>query len=362
MNELLLPLGQVAAIGGAVALGPLLWWRQRSRASTPAGRLRALTLLTLFLTFDLIVFGAFTRLTDSGLGCPDWPGCYAAASPVGAHEHIEAAQTAMPTGPVTHGKAWIEMVHRYLASGVGLLILVMAGFSWRLKRGAGEASPSPWLPTLTLLWVCVQGAFGALTVTMKLFPAIVTLHLLFGMGLLMLLAWQREAYEPRPLVLPTTLRRAVAAVLVLTLVQVALGGWVSTNYAVLACDEFPTCHGGQWWPQLDFAQGFKLWRALGQRADGGWLSFEALAAIHMAHRLGAAVVFAAILALAWALRRQAPAWTRWLLAAAGWQLASGLSNVVLDWPIVAALAHTAGAAMLLALLTTLFARSRSASN
>ncbi|MBW8844676.1 MAG: COX15/CtaA family protein [Burkholderiales bacterium] len=360
MNELLLPLGQVAAIGGAVAIGPLIWWRQRSRASTPAGRLRALTLLTLFLTFDLIVFGAFTRLTDSGLGCPDWPGCYSAASPAGAHEHIEAAQAAMPTGPVTHGKAWIEMVHRYLASGVGLLILVTTVLSLRLKRHASEAAPSPWLPTLTLVWVCVQGAFGALTVTMKLFPAIVTLHLLFGMGLLMLLAWQREAYGPQPLAVPAPLRRAAAVVLVLTLIQVALGGWVSTNYAVLACDEFPTCHGGQWWPPLDFAQGFQLWRELGQRAGGGWLGFEALAAIHMAHRIGAVVVLSAILALAWAIHRHAGrparAWTRWLLAAAGWQFASGLSNVVLDWPIVAALAHTAGAAMLLALLTTLLAR------
>nr|WP_255719419.1 COX15/CtaA family protein [Pelomonas sp. P8] len=354
---MLLPLGQVAAIGGAVALGPLLWWRQRSRAATPAGRLRALTLLALFLTFDLIVFGAFTRLTDSGLGCPDWPGCYSAASPVGAREHIDAAQAAMPTGPVTHGKAWIEMLHRYLASAVGLLILVMAGLSWRLQRRVGEAAPSPWWPTLTLVWVCVQGAFGALTVTMKLFPAIVTLHLLFGLGLLMLLAWQREAYEPQPLAVPAVLRRAVAGVLVLTLVQVALGGWVSTNYAVLACDEFPTCHGGQWWPpHLDFGQGFQLWRDLGRRADGQLLGFEALAAIHMAHRIGAAVVFTAILALAWALRGRAAAWSRLLLAAAGWQFASGLSNVVLDWPIVAALAHTAGAAVLLALLTTLLAR------
>jgi heme a synthase len=360
MSELLLPLGQVAAIGGAVALGPLLWWRQRSRASTPAGRLRALTLLTLFLTFDLIVFGAFTRLTDSGLGCPDWPGCYSAASPVGAHAHIEAAQAAMPTGPVTHGKAWIEMVHRYLASGVGLLILVMTVLSWRLKRHAGQASPTPWLPTLTFAWVCVQGAFGALTVTMKLFPAIVTLHLLFGLGLLMLLAWQHEAYAPLPLALPAALRRGVAVVLGLVLLQVALGGWVSTNYAVLACDEFPTCHGGQWWPQMDFAQGFQLWRELGQRADGGWLGFEALAAIHMAHRLGAAVVFAALLGLAWALRGPAGGWSRALLAAAGWQLASGLSNVVLDWPIVAALAHTAGAAVLLGLLTTLLARAHRA--
>ncbi|NCT85484.1 MAG: heme A synthase [Comamonadaceae bacterium] len=359
MNDLLLPLGQVAAIGGAVAIGPLLWWRQRSRTGTPAGRLRALTLLTLFLTFDLIVFGALTRLTDSGLGCPDWPGCYSAASPLGAHHHIAAAQAAMPTGPVTHGKAWIEMLHRYLASGVGLLILVMAVLSWKLARSARarhEPAPSPWLPTLTLAWVCVQGAFGALTVTMKLFPAIVTLHLLFGLGLLMLLAWQHEAYRPQPLAVRPALRLAVAAVLVLTLLQVALGGWVSTNYAVLACDEFPTCHGGQWWPHLDFAQGFQLWRELGQRADGGYLGFEALAAIHMAHRLGALVVFAAVIALAWALRAPAPGWAKALLAAAGWQLASGLSNVVLDWPIIAALAHTAGAAVLLGLLTTLLAR------
>lgn len=358
MEDVLLPLGQVAAIGGAVAIGPLLWWRQRSRSSTPAGRLRALTLLTLFLTFDLIVFGAFTRLTDSGLGCPDWPGCYASASPFGAREHIDAAQAAMPTGPVTHGKAWIEMIHRYLASGVGLLILVMAALSWRLRRQAGEAAPSPWLPTLTLVWVCVQGAFGALTVTMKLFPAIVTLHLLFGMGLLMLLAWQHEAYRPQPIAVSARLRRATTVVLVLALMQVALGGWVSTNYAVLACDEFPTCHGGQWWPHLDFAQGFQLWRELGQRAGGGYLGFEALAAIHMAHRIGAAVVFIALLALAWRLRQPARWASRCLLAVAGWQFASGLSNVVLDWPIVAALAHTAGAAVLLGLLTTLLARLR----
>ena len=362
MNDLLLPLGQVAAIGGVVAVGPLLWWRQRSRRATPAARLRALTLLTMFLTFDLIVFGAFTRLTDSGLGCPDWPGCYSAASPVGARDHIEAAQAAMPTGPVTHGKAWIEMIHRYLASGVGLLILVMAVLAWRLRRqGAGKV-PSPWLPTLTLAWVCVQGAFGALTVTMKLFPAIVTLHLLFGLGLLMLLTWQHEAFEPRRLDVPASLRITVPLVLVLAIGQVALGGWVSTNYAVLACDEFPTCHGGQWWPALDFAQGFQLWRELGQKAGGGFLPYEALAAIHMAHRLGAAVVLTALPLLAWALRRVTPGGSRALLAVAGWQLASGLTNVVLDWPLIAALAHTAGAAALLALLTLLFARTRRAAH
>lgn len=253
------------------------------------------------------------------------------------------------------------MIHRYLASAVGVLILV----TWvqslrgvRLARAAGEPVPSRWWPTLTLLAVCVQGAFGALTVTMKLFPAIVSLHLLMAMGLLMALCWQREAYAPRPLVAPRALHGAVAGLLVLTLMQVALGAWVSTNYAVLACNEFPTCHSGQFWPTLDFAQGFELWRDLGQRAGGGWLGFEALAAIHMAHRIGALVVFTAVLALVWALRRPAPTWSRWLLAAAGWQLATGLSNVVLDWPLAAALAHTGGAALLLALLTTLLARLR----
>jgi cytochrome c oxidase assembly protein subunit 15 len=150
--------------------------------------------------------------------------------------------------------------------------------------------------------------------------------------------------------------------LVLAVAQVALGGWVSTNYAVLACDEFPTCHGGQWWPALDFAQGFALWRELGTRAGGGWLDLAALAAIHMAHRLGALVVFAALLGLAAWLRCVAGEagriWATRLLAVAAWQLISGLSNVILDWPLVAALAHTGGAAVLLTLLTVLNARVR----
>src|SRR5690606_36014966 len=130
--------------------------------------------LTLFLTFDLVLFGAFTRLTDSGLGCPDWPGCYGSASPIGARAEIAAAQEAMPTGPVTHGKAWVEMVHRYLASGVGVLIIALTVLAWRerarLRRAGAQGHGlglNPWWPTATLVWVCLQGAFGALTVTMK---------------------------------------------------------------------------------------------------------------------------------------------------------------------------------------------------
>jgi len=187
------PLLHMMLMGLVLASGPLAWVWLRHRAGSRIGRVRALTLLTLFLTFDLVVFGAFTRLSDSGLGCPDWPGCYGHASPVGAQTQIDAAQSAMPTGPVTHSKAWIEMIHRYLATLVGVLILVLAIAAWTTPRFAQESSPSharPWWPSLTLFWVGLQGAFGALTVTMKLFPAIVTLHLLGGMVLLVLLCLQ----------------------------------------------------------------------------------------------------------------------------------------------------------------------------
>jgi len=350
-------------LGTLIGAGPLLWWRLRHRGAGLGPRLRALTLLTLFLTFDLVLFGAFTRLTDSGLGCPDWPGCYGSASPLGASVDIHAAQTAMPSGPVTHGKAWVEMIHRYLASGVGFLILVLCVLSWWQARRGAARPISPWWPTVTLLWVCMQGAFGALTVTMKLFPAIVTLHLLGAMGLLMLLAWQAEAYAPRPLAWPAGDRLAAWALLALALAQVSLGGWVSTNYAVLACSEFPQCQG-QWWPAMDFEHGFTLWRALGVGHDGGWLPFAALTAIHMSHRIGALLVFAALLGLAWRWHRQplpeGPLWARRLLLVAGWQLLSGLSNVVLDWPLVAALAHTGGAAALLLILSFMLARLHAA--
>ena len=149
--------------------------------------------MTVFLTFDLVLVGSFTRLTDSGLGCPDWPGCYGSASPLGAKKSIEEAQTAMPTGPVTHGKAWIEMLHRYLAMAVGGLIVVQAGWAWvdrwRKARGAPQVL-HPFWPSLTVLWVCLQGLFGALTVTMQLLPAVVSLHLLGAYLLLMLLVVQ----------------------------------------------------------------------------------------------------------------------------------------------------------------------------
>ncbi|MBY4596231.1 COX15/CtaA family protein [bacterium BD-1] len=373
----LAPALRLMGMGAVIALGPLAWVWLRSRDAVPGQRLRALTLLTLFLTFDLVLFGAFTRLTDSGLGCPDWPGCYGHASPVGAREHISTAQAAMPTGPVTHGKAWVEMVHRYLATGVGVLIIVLAISTWlqwrRQVRGvAGGAATRedilhPGWPFFTLTWVCVQGAFGALTVTMKLFPAIVTLHLLGGAGLLVLLAVQAERYRQAAgavrEVLGSGMRLLLWLAAVMVVIQIALGGWVSTNYAVLACNTFPQCQGG-WWPEMDFSQGFELWRPLGFSRDGSGLEFTALTAIHYTHRLFAYAVLLVLGVLVWRLHQAGvlAAQRRWLLALAALQLLSGLSNVVLDWPLVAALAHSGGASALLAMIAWALCASRTRSN
>lgn len=353
------PLGQLMALGVALALGPLAWVAWRSRGRTAAAKLRSLTLLILFLTFDLVLFGAFTRLSDSGLGCPDWPGCYGSASPLGARDAIEAAETALPSGAVTHGKAWIEMVHRYLASAVGVMILVLAVSSWLAAR-RGRQTVSPWWAAATLVWVCLQGAFGALTVTLKLYPAIVTLHLMGGIGLLALLAAQAQSYQRAPLAVPRGLVFWVGLALAVSVVQVALGGWVSTNYAVLACRDFPTCQSS-WWPLMEFSAGFSIFRELGKGPDGSYLPFAALTAIHYVHRLGAVVVAAVVAVVAWRLWVVGtPACRRWsgvLMGAIAWQVVSGLSNVVLGWPLVAALAHTGGAAALITLLVVLLTRS-----
>lgn len=381
------PTLRLMIMGMAVAIGPLAWVWLKSRKGSPAQRLRTLTWVTLFLTFDLVIFGAFTRLTDSGLGCPDWPGCYGHASPVGAAQQITAAQTAMPTGPVTFPKAWIEMIHRYLATGVGVLILTLAVTSWLERRrieqrdagptlAAGDKESheayerggeiSPWWPTFTLLWVCLQGAFGALTVTMKLFPAIVTLHLMGGMILLALLKVQSVRYaraqgELSLAPLHGATRVWLFATVALLWLQIALGGWVSTNYAVLACTDFPTCQNS-FWPAMNFREAFTLWRELGAGRNGDNISFQALTAIHYVHRLSAYVVFAAMLVVAarlykiQALRSSA----LWLAGLAALQVATGLGNVLLGWPLAAAVMHTGGAAALVVVLTGIVCATRSA--
>jgi cytochrome c oxidase assembly protein subunit 15 len=356
------PLLAILGLGLLLAIAPVLWVLKRQPSGVPGARLRALTVLTLFLTMDLVLFGAFTRLSDSGLGCPDWPGCYGEASPWAAHAPISAAQADMPTGPVTVSKAWVEMGHRYLATGLGALITLLMVGSWRERRAATtRRSLWDWMPTLTFVWVCVQGAFGALTVTMKLFPAIVSLHLLGAYVLMALLTVQavRAGAGRLP---PVPGQRAtlptfwIAAALAMLVLQAASGAWVSTNYAVLACSEFPKCQG-QWWPAMDFVRGFALWRPLGENADGTVLSFQAMTAIHVAHRLLAMLTVGVLAVLAWRLRSHPSAQTpaRWLGALVLLQLATGLSNVVLGWPMFAAILHTGGAAALVAVLVWLLA-------
>jgi cytochrome c oxidase assembly protein subunit 15 len=211
------------------------------------------------------------------------------------------------------------------------------------------------------VWVIVQGMFGKYTVTLKLYPAVVTAHLLGGLLLLALLAVQHQAFAQRSFALAAGARRAAWAVLALLVVQIALGGWVSTNYAVLACTGFPQCNG-QWWPTMDWATGFQILRELGHQRDGELLTVPALVAIHMAHRLGALVLVAAMTVLLVRLWRQPDATARrfalGLGAVMALQVASGLSNVVLGWPLTAALGHSAGAAALVLLMTLLLARSR----
>ena len=372
------PLLQLMLLGATIALGPLAWVAWRSRGGARGKRLQALMVLTLFLTFDLVMFGAFTRLTDSGLGCPDWPGCYGNASPIGAREEISAAQDAMPTGPVTHGKAWVEMIHRYLASAVGVLIIAINVGVWRQKRQwqregrTGDEPLHPGWAVATLVWVCLQGVFGAWTVTMKLFPAIVTLHLIGGLVLLALLCAQavrqvRTVQGVQPVQLPVNLRWAMVAALALVWIQVALGGWVSTNYAVLACTTFPTCQGS-WWPAMDFAQGFEIWRPLGLLKDGSHIGFAALTAIHYVHRLFAYLVLVVLVVLGLRMLRAGDsthpvaAQGRWLLVLAALQLVTGLSNVILDWPLAAAVLHTGGAAALVGVLTWALAASEASAS
>ncbi|HEV8689955.1 MAG TPA: COX15/CtaA family protein [Ideonella sp.] len=354
------PTLRLLVLAAALALVPLAWWWLRQRSAGPAARRAALTALTLFLTFDLVVFGAFTRLSDSGLGCPDWPGCYGEASPVAAATPIAQAEAQQPTGPVTQQKAWIEMIHRYLAMTVGALIVVLAGLSWRARR----ALPfSAWWPWATLVWVVVQGLFGKYTVTLKLYPAVVTLHLAGGLILLALLVMQAQRYADRPLALSRGTRWLLGATLVLLAIQVLLGAWVSTNYAVLACQGFPQCNG-QWWPaEMDAEQGFTVLRHLGRSGEGGFLPAAALVAVHWAHRVFALVLAAAVVALVAALWRESSAARRaaqWLLLLTLLQVSTGAANVVLQWPLAAALLHTGGAAALVMLLVSLRVRATAA--
>jgi cytochrome c oxidase assembly protein subunit 15 len=311
---------------------------------------RVATLLALLV----VTIGAWVRLTDAGLGCPDWPGCYgrlivaesAAANP-GAAELYEAR-------PLDAGKAWREMIHRYLASVLGLLSVALAVIGWLNRVRPNQ----PWRVPLVLLGLVVfQGLLGMWTVTLLLKPIIVVAHLLGGLSTLALLFWL-SCWRTGVLAVSGKLRALAVAALAALALQIALGGWTSANYAALACPDFPTCQT-QWWPAIaDFDEGFVLWRGIGVDYEGGVLDHPARVAIHFTHRLGAVFVTLLIGLFGATLlrRRQGRADGAAILIALGGQLALGIGIVLYGVPLWVAVAHNGMAALLL--LTLINAHKR----
>lgn len=311
------------------------------------------------LALCVIVLGAFVRLSDAGLGCPDWPGCYGRMLVTEALADPGSAESAYPERPLEAGKAVKEMVHRYLAGLLGLAILALAILAWRHRR---DPQTRLGLPLALVGLVVFQSILGMLTVTWMLKPLIVVAHLLGGLLTLALLWWLvlRQTAWPRRLRLPQAgggLKAFAVIALGVLVLQIALGGWTSANYAALACPDFPTCQG-EWWPEMDAREGFTLWRGIGLDYEHGILENEARVAAHMGHRLGAlvAVGVLAALALRLLLSRGAPALraTGGVLALlVGVQVLLGIANIKLQLPISVAVAHNGVAALLVITLVTL---------
>jgi len=327
----------------------------------------AATALALFV----VVLGAYVRLSDAGLGCPDWPGCYVQLIAPTAAPSIEMANQAFPDTPVETPKAWKEMVHRYFASTLGLLILAMAAIALKYRH---QPEQQVKLSFFLVLLVCFQGALGMWTVTMLLKPVIVSLHLLGGMLTLALLFWSTLTHYPhylkekslknKKLKAPTPnsasqilasamVKRWALFALVVVYLQIALGGWTSTNYVALYCTDLPTCQG-QWLPPTDFKEGFTLWHkdhTENKNYEGGVLSLEAGTAVHLTHRLGALVTLLVVGGFALKLFSLGSAMARrygtLLGLVLGTQVSLGLLNIILVLPIPIAVAHNGVAALLL---------------
>ncbi|MEO6024140.1 MAG: COX15/CtaA family protein [Burkholderiales bacterium] len=314
---------------------------------------RRLILFATALTFGIVVLGAFVRLSDAGLGCPDWPGCYGQLLvPVEAHE-LAAAAVKFPSQPVEVKKGWIEMLHRYFASSLGLVILAVAFTAWLKRR---ELRQPLGLPIFLIVLVIFQGMLGMWTVTLKLYPAVVTAHLLGGMTTLSLLTWllmRQTDRQARNHIghISTSLTMLGAVALGVLALQILLGGWVSTNYAALACTDFPRCHGS-WAPAADFANGFYPLRELGRAPNGDLLHLDALTGIHWMHRVGALITFCVVglFAIVLLLHREMLRYGLFIVTALAVQLSLGIANVLLSLPLPLAVAHNAGAALLLVIL------------
>ena len=328
-------------------------------ASRPLTGLRRLAWMAAALALIVIVFGAFVRLSNAGLSCPDWPTCYGQLTwPTQTHD-VAAANAAFPDRPVESDKAWREQVHRMLVGGLSVLTFALGIWAFVRRRDLGGFAI---VPIVACVVIVFQALLGMWTVTLKLLPLVVTSHLLGGLTLFALLIYTalRLSVAPMGNVENSTLRRMTIAGIVLLACQIALGGWTSANYAALACGlDFPTCLG-QWHPPTDFSSAFVLWRGIGVDYEGGVLDAAARTAIQLAHRFGAAVVFVYGLVLVFAAirRRETRPLAVALAIALVAQVALGIGNVKLGLPLPVATAHNAGAAILLAILLALLVRLR----
>lgn len=315
---------------------------------------KTLVLLGAMLALCVVVLGAYVRLTDAGLGCPDWPGCYGTLTVPQSEEAIFNAQTVYPHSTVQVGKAWREMAHRYLAGSLGLIVLAIFFLAWLRKK---EVNASPWVSTSLLAVITFQAMLGMWTVTMLLKPAIVSAHLLGGMTTLAMLTWLAHRHWGRHsanIINSKVLRFAIRFALLILFMQIFLGGWTSTNYAALACTDFPTCHG-VWVPAMDFKDAFHLVRDLGQSADGGALTLASITAIQWSHRIGALItlIYLGTLALNVLKYAQFKRLGIILLVVLCAQISLGIANLILHLPLVLAVAHNFTAGLLVIILVML---------
>jgi len=317
-----------------------------------------LAVIAAILAFCVIVLGAWVRLSHAGLGCPDWPGCYGQLTWPDAASEVHLANEAFPDRPVESDKAWKEMVHRYLAGTLVLLVVALNGLAWRNRNTAQLRLRTGILLGLILF----QAALGMWTVTLKLLPVVVMGHLLGGMATLALLVWIIHGnLKPRgdfPGPLPRATRSLIITALAVLILQIALGGWTSSNYAALACPDFPACQG-QVWPETNFSEGFVIWREIGVDFEGGVLDLPSRTAIHMAHRIGAVfTLLVMILAAAKLIRNSSLQRSGFMLISlVSLQFLLGILNVVLHLPLANAVAHNGVAALLLVVLTGLLYRT-----